>query len=263
MRTAGGQILMLAAVLAFAAGSCGSDQAPSEPDPRRVDLVVGDTLALSGPAAGVGVSAQKAAQLAVEQINDAIAEADVPHTVEIVHRDLHAEGARTATAELLDSGASCLVGPRSRAGMRRVARASAGNALVISPRAPATRLPAVKRGQVVWLPPTGPQRALDPEAGDRDPAASFARLYGSTDPPIGPARTSDGRRFDATVLCYLAAVAAGSGAPSQMARALGSAPRGAFSRSWAELAAAIEDLERGRAIVYSGVTARIGVHASR
>jgi hypothetical protein len=261
MRTACARTLILAAcLLAGAAGSCGSDQPSPEPDPPRVDLVVGDTIALTGPSAGLGASAQKAAQLAVEQINDAIAKADVPHAVEIVHRDSHAEGASTATAELLESGVSCVVGPRSRAGMRRVARASAGKALVISPRIRSARLPGVERGLVAWLPPTGPQRAIDPEGGDGDPAASFARLYESTDPPIGPARTSDGRQFDATILCYLAAVSAGSGRPRQMASRLGPASRGALSYSWAQLPEAIEDLERGRAIVYSGITVRLGVH---
>lgn len=262
MRTARARTVILATcLLAGAAGSCGSDQTSPDPDPARVDLVVGDMIALTGPSAGLGASAQKAAQLAVEQINDAIAKAEMPHAVEIVHRDPHAEGARTAAAGLLESGASCLVGPPSLSGIRQVARVSsaAGRALLVSPRAPAAGVRGAERGLVVGLPPAGPQRALPSEGESRNQSASFARLYASTDPPIGPPRTSDGRQFDATILCYLAAVSAGSGRPGEMARRLGPTPWGAATYSWAQLPEAIDDLARGRPIAYSGITLRAGV----
>ena len=260
--------LLLGSTLLVAGGTvagCDSGESLPEPVSKRIELVIGDALPLSGPSAALGASAQKAAQLAVEKVNDAIAEANVPHAVEIVHRDAHADGPRAAALGLVRDGASCLIGPRSATGARAVAAIAArsGRALAISTLRQRKASPGAQRKLVVGLPPTGAERALDTESESPDPgpSVSFARLYASTDPPIGPARTSDGRQFDTTLLCYLAAVAAGSERASRLAGRLGPVAHPARSYGWQELPDAVEALSRRRSIEYLGVTLRIGVSA--
>lgn len=257
LRTAG---LLLAASIAAAmlASGCGGDDDSDEPSSdRQVELIVGDVLPLSGPAAGGGASAQKAAQLAVEEINDAIAEAGVDHTVEIVHQDAGA-GLEQAVRRLLAADARCIVAAWSSRGMRQAVAAARDRALLLDPRAPAE---SSGRPGVISLPLRDPTRLIPPEppGSAEDPSAEFARLYGSTDPPIGPARAADGRQFDSVILCYLAAVASpGSTVPTRAAlSARGAAPRRAFA--WSELSEAIEALGRGAPITYRGVTLRAGV----
>jgi hypothetical protein len=263
MRVLTARVALALAMLAIACGAaaCGSDGSPGAQEPvSRLDLVVGNIVPLTGPDAGLGVSAQKAAQLAVEEVNDAIGEAEVEHTVEIIHQDETVRGPRGAAAALLDSGAGCILAPWSPRAVIEVAAqlGSPPEALLASPQ---VRVATAGPQPVVGLPGLGPQEALSSESRvqDRDdPSAEFARLYASTDPPIGPARTSDARQFDTVVLCYLAAVAAGSTEPERMAGTI--VPRAAATAfSWLQLADAIDALERGERIVYAGITARIGI----
>jgi hypothetical protein len=182
------------------------------------------------------------------------------HTAEIIHEDETAHGPSAAARALLDSGANCILGPWSRPAMRELVRMPAlrSEATLLSPRAPAP--PGPNGAGVVELPPAGPEEALTSEKAqdvDRDPSASFAQLYGSTDPPIGPARTGDARQFDAVILCYLAAVATGPGPVSGLS--LGPAPARAQPYSWLELPEAIKALDQHLPIVYAGITLRLGV----
>jgi hypothetical protein len=264
MRAPPGSLLTVAACLAAAIGiaSCGSSGASGDPSTEpRIDLVVGDVLPLTGPTAGLGVSAQKAAQLAVEKVNDAIGEANVDHALEIVHADGRARGVRHAVHRLIGTGVSCIIGPRTRAGMAEIAALPAPQrrAAVISPYVPAAALPGAGSAAIVALPTAGARRTLSGgDSSDRDPAAAFAALYASTDPPIGPAHTSDARQFDAVVLCYLSAVATGAAEP-RIAESIGPPSPTALSFSWQRLADAIVTLEQGQPIVYQGVSSRFGL----
>src|SRR5262245_12034782 len=134
-------IAVLASVMGLGLAACGSEEKMNESEPVSwVDLVVGDIVPRTGPGAPLGVSAQKSAQLAVEEINDAIGEADVEHTVEIIHEDENANGADPAARALLDSGAGCVIGPWARSRMRRAARSLRGeDVLLVSPQAPMSR----------------------------------------------------------------------------------------------------------------------------
>ena len=80
-----------------------------------LDLVIGDSVPLSGDLADFGPPGQKAADLAVDTINDAIAEAGVDHTVEVIHEDngggADPQAAVQAARKLATSdGASCIAG---------------------------------------------------------------------------------------------------------------------------------------------------------
>ena len=259
-------LICTAATIGFAA--CGSDETVTETEPTsRIDLVVGDIVPLTGPGAGLGVSAQKAAQLAVEEINDAVGEAEAEHTVEIVHQDASALGARGAAKAVAEYGATCVLGPWSRRGVAAAADeldAPAGP-LLVSPQAGIGRAPGALGGRpVIGMPGLGPQRTLSPENRDPDrddPTAAFARLYTSSDPPISPALRTDARQFDAVILCYLAAVAAGDAdAKTTSGTIVPAGPQKAYS--WLELTDAIEALEEGERIVYAGITTRVGIQPS-
>jgi hypothetical protein len=259
MRARMAPVLVAAIAAALAAAGCGDEGSGGEDpsDHRRVELIVGDILPLSGAEAGAGASAEKAAQLAVEKINDAIGEADVDHTLEIVHED--GASGRQAVRRLQSAGARCMVGPWTLSSLRRAARAARGpdeSALLIDPSAP---LPSPRRlGRLVSVPLSDPARMLPTEAaGGDDPSVEFAQLYASTDPPIGGARAADARQFDVVILCYLAAVAAGTDSGPRMAASVGEAPPALKGLGWLDLADAIELLQRGVAVTYRGVTLRV------
>jgi hypothetical protein len=251
--------LAAAIVAALAISGCGDGSDGEDPSiDRRVELIVGDVLPLSGPDAGLGTSAQKAAQLAVGKINDAIGEADVDHTLEIVHQDGATSGAR-AVRRLLRAGARCMVGPWRIRPLRLAARRAMGSeqaALLIDPRA---RVPTLRRaGTLISLPLVQPTRVLelDARAGDDDPSAEFAQLFATTDPPSGRALAADARQFDSVILCYLAAVAAGTDSGPRMAASVREAGPTLKGFGWPELAEAVERLQRGVPITYRGVTLR-------
>ncbi|MGI8804143.1 MAG: hypothetical protein ACR2IN_00320, partial [Thermoleophilaceae bacterium] len=78
--------------MAFGVSACGDDEESgdgSEPTggEAQIDLVVGDSVPLSCDLADCGPPGQKAADLAVEEIQAAIDEVGVDHTVEVVHED--------------------------------------------------------------------------------------------------------------------------------------------------------------------------------
>lgn len=251
--------LLLAAALAagLAAAGCGNGSGSEDPsNDRRVELIVGDVLPLSGPNAALGARAQKAAQLAVEKINDAIDEADADHTLEIVHEDGARLGVR-AVRRLLAAGAGCLVGPWRIGVLRRAARLTARAeppVLLIDPSAPA-RSPR-RDGSLISLPLSNPNRLLEPEAPGEGPSVEFARLYATTDPPIGRARAADARQFDSVILCYLAAVAARSDSGTRMAASLAEVRGARHGFAWPELAEAVGLLQRRIPVTYRGVTLR-------
>jgi ABC-type branched-subunit amino acid transport system substrate-binding protein len=107
---------LVVAGLSFGIAACGDDD-DDEGDgaAETLDLVVGDSVPLSGDLADFGPPGEKAADLAIEEINSAIEEAGVEHTVEIVHEDncggADQQCAVQAARKLVTSdGASCITG---------------------------------------------------------------------------------------------------------------------------------------------------------
>jgi ABC-type branched-subunit amino acid transport system substrate-binding protein len=101
-------------VLALGLAACGGGGGGSGPGSQELDLVIGDSLPLSGSLEALGPSGQKASDLAVEEISAAIDDAGADHSVRVVHRD---EGEDTdaaveaARALVHSQHASCLTGP--------------------------------------------------------------------------------------------------------------------------------------------------------
>jgi hypothetical protein len=90
------------------------------------------------------------------------------------------------------------------------------------------------------------------------PSEAFDELFTSSPPQDVERQTFDGQNFDAVILCYLAAVAAGSTEGADMAAELQAitAPPGDVY-SWEELPAAIEALQNGDDIDYIGAAGEI------
>ena len=102
-------------------------------------------------------------------------------------------------------------------------------------------------------------RGTAPGAPDKGEASTaFDQLYTSADPKNVERQTFDAQQFDATILCYLAAVAAGSTDGKDMADKLTdvSAPPGT-PYSWEQLPEAIKALKDGQDIDYQGASGAI------
>jgi branched-chain amino acid transport system substrate-binding protein len=103
-------------VLVLGVAACGDDDddgGGGGGGETQLDLVIGDSIPLTGDLADFGPPGQKAADLAVAQINDAISTAGVDHTVEIVHEDneTNPQAAVQAARKMVDSdNASCITG---------------------------------------------------------------------------------------------------------------------------------------------------------
>ncbi len=108
--------LMLPLVLGLAACGGGGGGGDDGPGAKQLNLVIGNSLPLSGTSRALGVSGAKASQLAVEQIRQAIGEAGADHTLRTVSEDQGTDsGTATESARKLvnDDHASCLTGPWS------------------------------------------------------------------------------------------------------------------------------------------------------
>jgi ABC-type branched-subunit amino acid transport system substrate-binding protein len=109
-------VLTLAvAGLSLGIAACGGDDDDDGGGETSLDLVIGDSVPLSGDLADFGPPGQKAADIALEQINAAVEEAGVDHTVSVVHEDncggADQQCAVQAARKLVDSdGASCITG---------------------------------------------------------------------------------------------------------------------------------------------------------
>jgi ABC-type branched-subunit amino acid transport system substrate-binding protein len=100
--------------LALGLAACGGDD-DEDGGEAQLDLVVGDSVPLSGDLADFGPPGEKAADVAVDVINDATDEAGVDHTVEIVHEDncggSDQQCAVQAARKMVEAdGASCITG---------------------------------------------------------------------------------------------------------------------------------------------------------
>lgn len=105
-------------------GNGGSAEAGPAGEETTLDLTIGTLLPLSGPLADFGPSNRKAADLALAQVNEAVAEAGATHTVDIRYEDDQSDpqaGVQVAR-DLVGAGAECLVGSFSSAVTIPVAR---------------------------------------------------------------------------------------------------------------------------------------------
>jgi ABC-type branched-subunit amino acid transport system substrate-binding protein len=107
--------LMVPLVLGLAAcgGGGGGNDGPGSTD---LNLVIGNSLPLSGASESLGDSGEKASALAVDQLKQAISEAGANHTVRAISEDQGADSntATESAAKLADEdNASCLTGPWS------------------------------------------------------------------------------------------------------------------------------------------------------
>ncbi len=104
-------------------------------------------------------------------------------------------------------------------------------------------------------------RGTAPGLPDEETAAvAFDELYTSSEPADVDRQTFDAQAFDAVILCYLTAVAAGSTDGAEMAAALSdvTSPEGE-QYSWEELPAAIEALQNGEDIDYTGASGQLDI----
>ena len=113
----------LALVLGLAA--CGGGGGENGPGPKRLNLVIGNSLPLSGTSKALGDSGERASQLAIDQIKQAIGNADADHTVRAVSEDQGTDSdTATESAKKLvnDDHASCLTGPWSSDAVEQTAK---------------------------------------------------------------------------------------------------------------------------------------------
>ena len=77
-----------------------------------LDLVIGDLVPLTGDLDAFGPGGEKGATVAGEEINAAIEEAGVDHTVEVIHEDDQTDptAATQAARQMLGEDASCIAG---------------------------------------------------------------------------------------------------------------------------------------------------------
>lgn len=91
----------------------GDDDDDGGPGETQIDLTVGDSLPLSGDLADFGPPGDKAAKLAVSEINKSIQDAGVDHKVTLVTEDneTNPQAAVQAARKMISSdGASCIAG---------------------------------------------------------------------------------------------------------------------------------------------------------
>jgi ABC-type branched-subunit amino acid transport system substrate-binding protein len=80
-------LVVAVAGAAFALVSCGDDGGGGGGGEAQLDLTIGDSVPLSGDLADFGPPGEKAANVAIDVINDSIKESGLDHTVDIVHED--------------------------------------------------------------------------------------------------------------------------------------------------------------------------------
>ena len=103
--------------LMFVLAACGGGGGGGNgPGPTELNLVIGNSLPLSGTSKTLGQSGRKASELALARIQQAVGSVDADHNVRIVNADQGGDphSAAEAARGLVDGdGASCLTGPWS------------------------------------------------------------------------------------------------------------------------------------------------------
>jgi ABC-type branched-subunit amino acid transport system substrate-binding protein len=137
-----------ALVLTAGLAACGDDDDETDTagggGAAQLDLVIGDIVPLTGDLSDFGPPGRKAADLAVQEINAAVQQAGVNHTVEIVHEDGGSDdqGGVQAARKLLADGASCIAGDWASTATVAVARSvtTREGVMLISPASTAVAI---------------------------------------------------------------------------------------------------------------------------
>jgi branched-chain amino acid transport system substrate-binding protein len=400
MRTNGLRLVLptfAALALSFGLAACGDDDEEGDGTTADItggeetlELTIGDSIPLTGDLADFGPPGEKAADLAVDEINSAIEEVGADHTVEIIHEDneTNPQAAVQAARSMVGDGATCIAGAWASADTIPTARSvsTREGVLQISPASTSDEITALEddnllnrtappdsfqgptladymdealggaEGKTVnigarndaygeglaetfsaaWeelggeigeeviyeveqpnydseaqqiasgnpdatvivdfsdaYPRVGPALAragvdfstafgtdgiastsLPEEAGEEatedlrgtapgtpdeeEQTVAFDELFTQSEPRDVDRQTFDAQNFDAVILCYLAAVAAGSTEGEDMAEVVQavSAP-GGTEYTWEELPEAIEALQNGEDIDYTGASGAI------
>ena len=152
------RILAAVATLALTLGlaACGGDDDDDGGGggEQSLDLVIGQSLPLTGDLSDFGPPGQKAAQIAQQQINDAIQQAGVDHKVSTVVEDNETspQAAVQAARKMVDSdNASCIVGAWASADTIPTAQSVAipDQVLLISPASTADEITALDDNNLV------------------------------------------------------------------------------------------------------------------
>jgi ABC-type branched-subunit amino acid transport system substrate-binding protein len=139
-------------VLVLGVAACGGDDDDDDGGgggEAQLDLVIGDSVPLTGDLSPFGPPGQKAADMAIDQINAAIQETGVQHTVSIVHEDneTNPQAAVQAARKMIQSdGATCLAGAWASADSLPTAQSVTipEGVLQISPASTSTELTALE-----------------------------------------------------------------------------------------------------------------------
>src|SRR5215211_5901995 len=138
-------------VLVLGLAACGGDddEGGGGGGETSLDLTIGDSIPLTGDLSPFGPPGQKAADMAIAQINSAIQQAGVDHKVSIVHEDNETspQAAVQAARKLVESdGATCLAGAWASADSLPTAQSVTipEGVLQISPASTSTELTPVE-----------------------------------------------------------------------------------------------------------------------
>ena len=136
-----------ALVLSAGLAACGDDDDETDTGggggAAQLDLTVGNLIPLTGDLSDFGPAGRKGADLAVQQINAAIRQAGVDHTVEVVHEDApETQGAVQAARKVISDGATCASGAYASTDTLPVARSVTirEGVMLISPASTADQL---------------------------------------------------------------------------------------------------------------------------
>jgi ABC-type branched-subunit amino acid transport system substrate-binding protein len=148
-------------VLVLGVAACGGDDDDDDGGggEAQLDLVIGDSLPLTGDLSPFGPPGQKAADMAIDQINAAAQEVGAEHTVSIVHEDNETspQAAVQAARKMIQSdGATCLAGAWASADSLPTAQSVTipEGVLQISPASTSTELTALEdEGLLNRVPP--------------------------------------------------------------------------------------------------------------
>lgn len=154
MRSVHRATIALVAGVSLLVAACGDDDDPggsaASGGNGSLELVIGDSAPLSGDLADFGPPTQKAADLAIAKIKEAVAKAGADHEVSIVHEDncggSDQQCAVQATRKLATSDeASCIAGPWASADVIPTAES------VAIPERVVLMLPASTAGEITKL----------------------------------------------------------------------------------------------------------------